>query len=30
LKSILDRVDPFLKDDLLRGMFELCLSGFLT
>ena len=23
LKSILDRVDPFLKDDLLRGMFEL-------
>jgi hypothetical protein len=23
LKSIVDRVDPFLKDDLLRGMLEL-------
>jgi hypothetical protein len=23
LKSILDRVDPFLKDNLPRGMFEL-------
>jgi len=23
LNRIFDRVDPFLKDDLLRGMFEL-------
>jgi hypothetical protein len=23
LERIFDRVDPFLKDDLLRGMFEL-------